>query len=142
MRTELLRQSFAAIGASEGTIWQLDETRAELVPIWNSGPNAKAFVETYRQPLSTGLISLVCVTEQALCENEVYRHAGQDPTLDRQLGVLTCAMIAVPLRLRGETIGVVSCVKLKADPEASDPPPFTAADLACVQEAVKNLDSE
>ena len=59
-------------------------------------------------------MSLICVTEQAICENAVYQNAQQDPTLDRRLGVLTCAMIAVPLRFRDAIHGGVSCVRLKA----------------------------
>ena len=135
----ILGGRFAAIGASEGTIWMLDEEAFSLVPIWNSGPDAKKFVARYRQPLVDGLVSLVCVTGQPLCENKVYQHASQDPRLDRKLGLLTCSMIAVPFDVAEETCGVVSCVKLKkaysVDP---DPSPFTAADLSEMVETVRN----
>lgn len=135
-----LRARFRRISADEGTIWLLDEARQALVPVWNSGPDADAFVGKHLQPLSVGLVSLVFVTGQALCENQVYWHAGQDPTLDHSLGVLTCSMIVVPLRVGGETRGVVSCVKLKrSDANEPDPPPFTAEDLAAMGEAVLAL---
>ena len=129
------------VAADEGTVWQLDEAGEALSPVWNSGPRAAEFVGKHRQPLSAGLISLVCVTGQALCENAVYRHVGQDATLDRTLGVLTCAMIAVPWRRDGEVCGVVSCVKLKPSPETPDPSPFTPGDLARVVEVVRHLDT-
>lgn len=131
----------AEVGADEGTVWQLDEAGETLIPVWNSGPRAAEFVGKHRQPLSAGLISLVCVTGQALCENEVYRHTGQDSTLDRTLGVLTCAMIAVPWLRDGEIRGVVSCVKLKTSPGAPDPAPFTAGDLARMVEAARHLET-
>jgi len=127
---------FPTIGADEGTLWLLDEEKEELVPVWNSGPHAEEFVGKHRQPLSAGLISVVCLTEQALCENEVYRHAGQDPTLDRRLGVLTCSMMAVPLRAGGELRGVVSCVKLKKRTGDPDPSGFSQSDLGALQAAV------
>ena len=136
-----LTKAFDHVEASEGTVWLLDDRGEVLEPVWNSGPRAAEFVGKYRHPVGSGLIGLVCATEQALCENAVYRHAGQDPTLDRALKLLTCAMIAVPFRLRGGLAGVVSCVKLKS-PGSSDPepPPFTQEDLSVMVAAVRKLE--
>lgn len=136
-----LRPTFAAVAADEGTLWLLDEAGGALVPAWNSGPKASVMVgaENFRQPLTAGLISLACVTEQALCENDVYQNTQQDPTLDQRLGVLTCAMIAVPFREKGEIKGVVSCVRLKARADAPNPPPFTLHDVAQVTAATEAL---
>lgn len=137
---ETLRRTFARAGADEGTLWRLDEGRTALLPVWNSGPAAALIVGKHRQPLASGLISLVCITEQPLCENAVHRHAGQDPTLDRSLGKLTCAMIAVPLHCDGVIQGVISCVKLRpADSPGPDPPGFDAADLRLVAEAAERI---
>lgn len=136
--TGLLRTAFLETRADEGTLWLLDPSLEALIPVWNSGANAAHFVGHYRQPLQTGLISLVCVSGQALCENSVYQNAGQDPTLDRQLGVLTCSMIAVPLKFRGEIRGVISCVKLKpANTNTPDPEGFTPEDLVRIGEAAR-----
>lgn len=142
VQQEALRDIFECLTADEGTLWVLDEEGEALVPVWNSGPNAVNIVRKHRQRLSSGLISLVCATEQPLCENAVYRNTQQDPTLDRALGLLTCAMIAVPLRLYGETVGVFSCVKLKNHREAPDPAPFSAADLAWATGVVEELQME
>ncbi len=133
-----LESAFARVRADEGTLWLLDEEQAHLVPAWNSGPDAASFVGRFRQPLSRGLVSLVCIGGQPLCENDVSRNTRQDASLDRQLGKLTCAMIAVPLRVRGEIRGVVSCVKLKArDAAGPDPAGFTAEDLQTVSGAAE-----
>jgi hypothetical protein len=133
---EQLDDAFRSAGADEGTLWLLDEPKAFLVPVWNSGPDADKIVGQYRQPLTAGLISLTCISQQALCENGVYRNAKQDPTLDRSLGKRTCSMIAVPFCHQGEIRGVVSCVKLTADgPDQADPPGFTPGDLRIVAEA-------
>jgi GAF domain-containing protein len=137
-----LATAYVTIGADEGTLWLLDETKEALVPVWNSGPRAEEFVGKHRQPLSAGLISVVCLTEQALCENEVYRHAGQDTTLDRRLGVLTCSMMAVPLRVGGEVRGVVSCVKLKKNAGDPDPAGFSQTDLEVLRAAVARMGAE
>lgn len=138
--TTALENCFAAIGADEGTLWLLNHPNQALVPVWNSGPNAAEFVGHHAQPLDMGLVSVVFVTEQCLCENEVYKNADQDPTLDRKLRVLTCSMIAVPFRHRGATRGVISCVRLKPSnsPEPS-PPPFSAADLIQVTKTIGSV---
>ncbi len=134
---------FGTISAHEGTLWLLNDRMECLVPAWNSGPNANAFVGNFRQPLTSGLISLVCITGQAICENEVYQHAGQDPRLDQQLGVKTCSMIAVPVLVDGEVKGIVSCVRLKpAEKDVPDPLPFSADDLRAVMDVVESLGPE
>jgi len=139
----VLRDIFEFVGASEGTLWLLDNERQTLVPIWNSGPRAQELVGRHIQPLNAGLISLVCVSEQAICENGVYRNAGQDGTVDRKLGVLTCSMIAAPVRVRGAIVGVVSCVRLKpAEGDHPDPPPFGMEDLERVLAAVREWQTE
>ncbi len=138
----VLQSLFMRIGAHEGTVWLLDDASENLIPEWNSGPSANHFVGKFQQPLTSGLISLVCITGQAICENEVYQHAGQDPRLDQQLGVKTCSMIAVPVRVGGEVLGIVSCVRLKAAGDnIPDPPPFTTDDLRTVIETVESLGS-
>ena len=139
--SDILRKAFTAVGADEGTIWLLDEKEEALVPVWSSGPYGERFVGIHRQPLTVGIMSLICVTEQAICENAVYQNAQQDPTLDRRLGVLTCAMIAVPLRFRDAIHGGISCVRLKpANASAPEPPPFSTADLALVTDAVREVE--
>jgi hypothetical protein len=137
----ILKRAFDSVGADEGTIWLLDEKQEALVPVWSSGPYGERFVGLHRQPLTAGLMSLICVTEQAICENSVYQNAQQDPTLDRRLGVLTCAMIAVPLRFHDAIHGGISCVRLKPpNAAAPEPPPFSTADLALVTDAVREVE--
>ena len=136
---DLLASSFFDVGADEGTLWLLDKGQEKLVPVWNSGRSAQQFVGHYWQPLDSGLISLACVAEQPLCENFVYKNEDQNRTLDLHLAKLTCAMIAVPLRLSGGTSGVVSCVRLKNSRLLPDPPAFSSEDLAVIDRAVHHV---
>ncbi|MEA3213027.1 MAG: hypothetical protein QOE70_6084 [Chthoniobacter sp.] len=130
----LLGEGFARAGAHEGTVWLLDHSRSNLVPRFNTGPNAAAFVGSFRQTLSTGMISMVVATEQPICENEVHKNQRQDPRLDRKLGLVTCSMIAVPFYFAGEVRGVISAVQLKpAGAIDSDPPGFSPENLASIQ---------
>lgn len=130
----LLVENLRAIGAHEGTVWLLDESRTWLIPRFNNGPNAASFVGRFRQSLRSGMISMVVSTEQPICENEVHQNQQQDKTLDRELGLLTCAMLATPLYFGGELRGVLSAVQLKpAVSTAPEPPGFTPQHLEALQ---------
>ncbi len=108
----LLRNSFDQVEADEGTLWIAHKAKGVLVPVFNSGPGAADFVAKFRQPLDRGVVSMVYHNEQAFCENELYKHASHDETIDEALRQVTAAMIAVPLYFANEPRGVVSCVKL------------------------------
>ena len=130
----LFAESLRAIGADEGTIWLLDEQGTSLVPHFNSGPRAATFVRKFRQNLSAGMISMVVATEQPICENRVHQNQQQDKRLDRELGLKTCAMLAIPLYFGGGLRGVITAVQVQAvsspDPE---PPGFSARNLQAFQ---------
>ncbi len=130
----LLIEAFNRVGAHEGSVWLLDEAREFLVPRYNSGPNAARFVNTFRQSVRSGMISMVVATEQPICENGMCEHPGQDRALNEMLRLEACAMLAVPFSFLGELRGVISCVQLKAlgspDP---DPPGFSPDALRALQ---------
>lgn len=134
-----LEHAFRLVGADEGTLWISDQEETHLVPVYNNGPNQAAFVGIYRQPLTSGIISMVYGNEQGFCENEVYQNADQDKTLDQKLNVLTCGMIAVPFYFARGRRGVLSCVKLKPDATSADPVPFLPNDLTVFQTAAAIL---
>lgn len=129
----VVQSGFAASGAHEGTVWLVDQPQENLVPVYNTGPNAADFVGKLRQPLSRGLISMVFATEQPFCENDVHLHQAQDKTVDQSLGLVTCAMIAVPFYFAQRLRGVISCVQLKPAGRSDDPPGFSPASLRHMQ---------
>jgi hypothetical protein len=135
-----LMDGFAAVHADEGTVWLLNEDRTALVPRLNTGPKAAEFVGKFSQPLTIGMISVVVATEQPMCENDVYKNAQQDKSLDQRLGLLTCAMLAVPFAFGGALRGVISCVRVKpAGSESPDPPMFRMEDLQRLQSTTSML---
>lgn len=131
----LLCETFRRVGAHEGTVWLLDETKSALVPQFNSGAQAERFVGRFRQSLGSGMISMVAATEQSICENEVCRNQRQDQRLDKELSVKTWAMLAVPFSYFGELRGVISCVQLiPAESAESLPPGFSPHHLGELQQ--------
>ena len=135
----VLSSSFLLADATEITLWLADQDQEFLVPIFNSGPEADKFVNSFKQPLNSGLISMVFATEQPFCENEVHHNSQHDKTIDTAMETVTVSMIAVPLYYGGRLRGVVSCVRLKANAEAPDPPGFTGAHMRQIQLAAETL---
>ena len=129
-----LERGFQAAGADEGTIWLLDEPRENLVPAYNTGPDAARFVGQFKQPLATGLISMVFASEQPFLENEIWRNEQQSRLLDSLLKVQTCAMIAVPFYFLRRCRGVMSCVQLRPESQRKEPAGFRREHLVSVQE--------
>jgi hypothetical protein len=130
-----LERGFADAGADEGTIWLLDQIGENLVPVFNTGPDADRFVGQFKQPLSTGLISMVFASEQPFLENEVWRNEHQSKLLDSLLQVQTCAMIAVPFYFQRQCRGVISSVRLRRPGERRpEPEGFRREHLASVQQ--------
>ena len=129
----VLTGSFKQAGAHEGSIWLADEAGENLVIAFNSGANARDLVNRFKQPLASGMISLVFASEQPLCEHDVYRNQSHDPSLDKRLQVRTCSMIAVPFYFAQRTRGVLTCVQLKpAGVESPEPPGFTGESLKAI----------
>jgi len=120
MRREI-HMAFDQAGASEGTVWLVEDESRALVPAYNTGPNAQKIVNQFHQPLTSGLISMVYASEQPFLENEVFQNAKQDKSLDTSLNVQTYAMIAVPFYFLDACRGVISCIVLR-QPGAAEPP--------------------
>jgi hypothetical protein len=117
-------------GADSGVIWLADAERTDLVAGYSHKVEK---LEGLRQPLDEGLISLVLGSEQAICENQVYEDERHSKRIDEKMGMITCAMIAVPFYLGGNVRGVVSCVQWKESADEPDPPGFTGSDLSQVK---------
>ena len=137
---KILERGFAEAGAHEGTVWLVDAAGEFLEPAFNSGPQARQIVGHFKQPLGSGLISMVFATEQPFIENEVSHNAQQSKLLDSRLNVQTQALIAVPFHFLNACRGVVSCVHLKTPGVgAVNPSGFQPENLASVQSATALL---
>ncbi|HEX4630873.1 MAG TPA: GAF domain-containing protein [Chthoniobacterales bacterium] len=137
---KLLKESFTRIQADEGSIWLLDPEKQHLIAAYNSGSRSEDIVG-FKLPVTRGIISLVVSSEHPFVENNVYKNDKQDKSLDKKLGKLTYAMIAVPLYFLNEVRGVISCVQLqdcdivdgKGVPKGPTPPGFGPAELDTIQ---------
>jgi hypothetical protein len=115
----LLQGTFVSIGGTEGSVWLLDQSTESLTIAYNTGPNSSKLMGQFKQPLRSGIVSMVFASEQPFIENQVFKNSRQDKTLDSLLKVRTYAMIAAPFYFLDTCRGVVSCVQL-AQPDVDD----------------------
>lgn len=101
-----------SISADESSFWLATDESQTLLPVWNNGPDAERFVGSFRLPSTHGITGFVFTSGMAACESEVCFNQLQNRELDHTLGVLTWAMIAVPLTFAGATRGVITAVRL------------------------------
>ena len=126
-----LLEAFRKIGADHGAIWLADSTGDHLVPVFGCGEHAEDFLNgKFRLPIDQGLISMVFATGQPFCENAIHKNPGHSPLLDRQLGLRTEAMIAIPLTFANSLRGIVSCVHLCEDDSEEGAQTFSGSDLS------------
>lgn len=111
--TPLMSAAFAdtlsLIGADGGTLWLLAPGEAVLEGVFNP---CEPELAGQRQPLVSGIVSLVLATGEAACIADVSSHGQHSPAIDMALGKTTRAMIAVPFQIGGAVRGVVTAVRL------------------------------
>ena len=130
----VIKDAFKRVGASEGSVWLLDEKKEFLVNAYNTGPHAQEVERKLKQPLTEGILSMVIANEQSFVENEVYKNSRHSKLVDQQLHQVTHAMIAAPFYLLKHCCGVISCVHLNKPGETSEAR-FSNAQLGIVQMA-------
>ncbi len=135
---DLLSRTYERIGGSEGTVWLAGADSKALIAVCNSGPNANAIVG-FKQPIGSGIISMVFAQQQPYCENEISSKVGHDDTLDRQTLMSTRAMVAVPFYFAFGLRGVISCVQLQKK-GAKEPSGFESSDVEKMVRAGNNVE--
>lgn len=124
---ELLSRSAAKVHAQNTALWL--SSGESLDPILGSGPHAGLFIGEFRQPLDRGIISYVFASGQPVCENAIADNPQHSPLLDQRLDIKTDAMIAVPLVVGGEMVGVITCVHTRSADSTDSASGFQSPDL-------------
>lgn len=111
--TPAMSETFAGIlshiGADGGTLWLLCPGAAALEAVFNP---LEPEIAGKRQPLVSGIVSLVLATGEPVCVSGVATHRSHSPAIDIALGKTTHGMIAVPFTLAGTIRGVLTAVRL------------------------------
>ncbi|MEM7674085.1 MAG: GAF domain-containing protein [Verrucomicrobiota bacterium] len=120
---------FEKMGACEGSLWWRYSETEFLEVCYNSGPNSERIVWQIRQPFSDGIVSLVFHTGEPAYSNQLSDNPDHSKQIDQKLSQQTVRMLASPLVLGGEIVGVASAVVL--DPSSAKR--FEYADLEMTQ---------
>lgn len=102
----------AHAGADGGTLWLLCPGAAALEAVFNP---LEPEIAGKRQPLVSGIVSLVLATGEPVCVSGVVAHRNHSPAIDIVLGKTTHGMIVVPFVLGGTIRGVMTAVRLARD---------------------------
>lgn len=100
------------VRADGGTLWLLCPGTAALEAVFNP---LEPEIAGKRQPLASGIISLVLATGEAACVPRVADHARHSPGIDMVLGRTTRSMIAVPFHFGGVVRGVLTAIRHTED---------------------------
>lgn len=103
--------------ANGGTLWMLCPGAAALEAVMNP---LEPEIVGKRQPLVSGMISLVLATGETVCVTGVPSHQSHSPAIDIALGKTTHSMIAIPISLAGTIRGVLTVVSLTEDHSLGD----------------------
>ncbi len=99
----------AQVRADGGTLWLLCPGETALEAVFNP---MEPEIAGKRQPLRSGIVSLVLATGEAVCAGTLAADRRHSPAIDVALGKDTLSMIAVPFAPGGTIRGVVTAVRL------------------------------
>ncbi len=108
---QLARVATEIIGAESISVWLLDAERGGELVCWTSSDHIQYDEEhspvNLRLPPGQGFAGWVAQKGTSLIIHNAHEDARFFPDVDRQIGFATRALIAVPLRVRRKTIGVL-----------------------------------
>ena len=120
---QIVRTAMHVLNARAGSLYLLDEERDELIFEVALGERA-APLRGQRVPLGQGVAGWVAATGQALAVADVQRDPRWSQEIGRTVGYLPRTMLAIPLLLRDDVLGVLQLL------DKGGGEPFAAADMA------------
>jgi hypothetical protein len=132
---DLLRDALTATDADDGALWLVDDVKRELRPCFSIGQYSKILLNEIRQPLTSGLISMVFFTEDSICEAQVGSRSEHSPDVDSRLGAKTKAMVAIPVFFAQRCRGVFSAVLFEVSSKVPHKEAFLHSDFETLAQA-------
>ena len=130
LMSEFFSDALQTIAADGGTLWWLSPGEVMLEAVFNP---FEPEIAGRRQPLVSGIISLVLATSETIRAETVDSHQRHSPAIDAALGKTTRSMIAVPFRIMNHTRGVLTAVRL------TNTKPFGSAETGIMERQAQAL---
>jgi len=118
----ILQSAVGILNCEAGIFFLVDEQSGELTYRVTAGPIAKD-VLGHRLPPGSGIVGRAVSTRSSVIENDVRNSPSWNPEADGQTGFDTHAVLAVPLQVKDNVIGVIEVINRR------DALPFVEEDL-------------
>jgi signal transduction histidine kinase len=115
---DTMQLAASVIDAAASSLMLVDEARRELIFAVAHGAMG-AQLRSQRIPMSEGIAGWVATHGEAVIANNVTKDSRFSRRVDARTGFLTRSILAVPMQLRGKTIGVLEVLN-KHDDEGFD----------------------
>ena len=119
----VLESAVNILNCEAGSLFLVDEQTKELVFRVTVGPVAKDLLGQ-RLPAGSGIVGRAVTTRGPVIENDVKHSAGWNANTDEKTGFTTRALMAVPLQIRDNIMGVIEVINRR------DGLPFVEEDQA------------
>lgn len=94
------------------SFWLIDETTGELVCMQAKGPGNEELIQQ-RLPLGRGITGWVAQNGECVIIPDTWEDERHFKGVDKKTGVAIRSMLSIPLRVKGEVIGVINLVDLR-----------------------------
>ncbi len=108
----ILDSAVQILDCEAGSLFMVDEDTRELIFTVTVGPSASDLVGQ-RLPPGAGIVGKAAETRAPVIENNARKSEGWAGETDEQTGFLTEALIAVPLQVKENVLGVIEMVNKK-----------------------------
>lgn len=115
---DTMQLAASVINAAASSLMLVDEGHKELIFAAAYGTKG-TLLHSQRIPINQGIAGWVARHGAPVIANDVTKDTRFDRRVDVRTGFLTCSILAVPMQLRGETIGVLEVLN-KNDEEGFD----------------------
>ena len=105
----VLESAVGILNCEAGSLFLVDDQTKELVFRVTVGPVAKDLLGQ-RLPAGSGIVGRAVTTRGPVIENDVKHSAGWNANTDEKTGFTTRALMAVPLQIRDNVMGVIEVI--------------------------------
>lgn len=136
----LLQRTAEIVGAECGSLALIDRQRGGVVfqlAYDNEGKELKE-LEDFLMPLGSGIVGTVAQTGQPIIANNVHQHPAWSPLADQLTGFATRKLVAVPLRVEGEILGVMELLNKKEGDFVEDDMQLLSLVASAAASAIQN----
>jgi signal transduction histidine kinase len=111
---DTMQMAASVIDAAASSLMLVDEERKELIFAAAHGTKG-ALLRSQRMSMNEGIAGWVATHGEPVVANDVSKDSRFSPRVDVRTGFLTRSILAVPMQLRGKTVGVLEVLNKQGE---------------------------